>query len=227
MENLSGLEYIKRNKLLIIEKFAKNEFYTSSEIPATIFMAGSPGAGKTEFSKNLIEILEKPIVRIDADDIRDIIPGYNGANSDKFQRACIKGVEILYDYVLRNKMDAIVDGTFASFDVAKRNIERALEKNRKVAIFYIFQRPELAWKFTKIREEKEGRHISSEVFIDAFFKSKENVDKIKNIFRSRVTVFLVEKDFENNMEKFNINIDRIDNFLKINYTFKNLKDILK
>lgn len=35
--------------------------------PAAIFMAGLPGAGKTEFSKRLIEFSDVPFVRIDMD----------------------------------------------------------------------------------------------------------------------------------------------------------------
>jgi len=224
---MDHLEYIKRNKKLIIDKFANKEIYQPQKNPATIFMAGSPGAGKTEFSKNLIKILDKPIVRIDADEIRELIPGYIGSNSHVFQSACNKGVELLYDYLLHKKLDGVIDGTMASISVARKNIERAISKNRQVAIVYIYQNPEVAWEFTKAREKKEGRHITKKVFIESFFKSKENVNELKKIFGNKVVVYLIEKDFKHNIEKFQINITNIDSFLKIEYTPQTLEKVLK
>ncbi len=45
-------KFIKKNKKLLIEKFANLDLYKPVVSPVTIFMAGSPGAGKTEFSKS-------------------------------------------------------------------------------------------------------------------------------------------------------------------------------
>mgnify|MGYP001462573950 CR=1 FL=1 len=65
------------------------------------------------------------MVRIDADDIRELMRevGYNGANAEQFQHAATKGVNILYDEVLRKKYSAILDGTFA-YGNWRENIER-------------------------------------------------------------------------------------------------------
>lgn len=101
--------FIKEHKRFIIDKFASLEKYPPREHPFSMFMAGSPGAGKTEFSKALfessdfLESTEFPIyaVRIDADEIKDIIPQYNGGNSDVVQGASSLGVEKLYDSVLK------------------------------------------------------------------------------------------------------------------------------
>ncbi|HAT74366.1 MAG: Zeta toxin [Candidatus Moranbacteria bacterium GW2011_GWF2_36_839] len=223
---MNPTEYIKSNKKILIQKFASPAVYESKKIPATIFMAGSPGAGKTEFSKNLIKILDKPLVRIDADEIRELFPDYTGSNSHLFQSACSKGVEILYDHILHKKYDAIIDGTLASIGVARKNISRALNHDRLVAIFYLYQDPKIAWEFTKAREEKEGRRITKDVFVDTFFKAKENVDALKEIFGDKIVLFLIEKDFKHDVEKFRINIPSIDNLLKIDYTPQTLKKML-
>ena len=78
--------YAKKNKKKIRKQFIGDEL-KSNDQPVFIFMAGAPGAGKTEFSKHLINQLQKNelrngIVRIDADEIRKIfIPmGYKGKN---------------------------------------------------------------------------------------------------------------------------------------------------
>ena len=106
-------KYIKEHKALLIEKFASENIYVPDVHPVSLFMAGSPGAGKTEVSKRLIEEFENKPVRIDADEIRSMFDGYTGANAHIFQSACTIGVHKLYDYVLKRGFNAILDGTFA------------------------------------------------------------------------------------------------------------------
>lgn len=47
----------KDNKKIIIQKFADLSIYLPVQNPTTYFMAGSPGAGKTEYSKSFIKEL--------------------------------------------------------------------------------------------------------------------------------------------------------------------------
>jgi len=221
-------KFIKKNEKSIIEKFASLEKFPSRDNPFSIFMAGSPGAGKTEFSKAFIESSEpdSPLyaVRIDADEIKDIIPQYKGNNSDVVQGAASLGVEKLYDYILKHNQNVIVDGTFAKYEIAYRNIKRSIEKKRIVSIFYIYQDPLVAWDFTQKREKIEGRYIPKEAFINSFFAAKENVERIKSEFKDKVMIFLIKKnDIDNSIEKFWVNIDSVDNYIKMTYTFDSLR----
>jgi len=70
-----AVKFIKDNKKLLINKFANPEIYTPRKEPITIFMAGMPGAGKTEISKGLVNELKTKPVRIDADEIRELFSG--------------------------------------------------------------------------------------------------------------------------------------------------------
>ena len=45
-----AIKFVKSHKNEIVSKFANKLKYPPVEKPFTIFMAGSPGAGKTEFS---------------------------------------------------------------------------------------------------------------------------------------------------------------------------------
>ena len=54
-------------------------------------MAGTLGAGKTEFIEELMNISEKLFVHIDADKIKQWIPTYNGLNSHLLQGASALG----------------------------------------------------------------------------------------------------------------------------------------
>lgn len=176
-------EFIKKNKRLLFEKFASDKIYKPNEKPISLFMAGSPGAGKTEYSKRFIEKFNSDMIRIDADDIRQIIPQYNGANSDVVQGAASIAVDILYSHALKNKYNLLLDGTFAKFDIVYRNVERSIDKNREVMICYIYQDPLVAWAFTKKREKLEGRMVPKKAFIEAFINARKNVIKIKSIIK--------------------------------------------
>lgn len=219
-------KFIKKNKNLLFENFASSKIYKPNKNPISLFMAGSPGAGKTEYSKRFIERFDSNIVRIDADEIREIIPQYNGANSDVVQGAASIAVDILYSYSLRNKYNLLLDGTFARFNIAYRNIERSINKNRKVAIYYIYQDPLVAWEFTKKREKLEGRKVPREVFIESFLNAKKNVIKIKSIFKDKIKVYLVIKDYSNNIKESYLDV-HIDSYLKIKYSERKLSEILK
>lgn len=225
-ESEEAKEFIKKNKKKLFEKFASNEFLTPTENAVSIFMAGSPGAGKTEYSKRMIDEFEGDIARIDADEIRKIIPQYTGANSDVVQGAASIGVDVLHSHVLKKKYNLLLDGTFAKFDISERNIKRSIKKGREVVICYVYQEPLIAWEFTKKREKLEGRKVPKKVFIEAFINSRKNVMKIKSLYNEKVKVFLIIKDYSNNIRESYFDV-YIDSHLKTKYTKDDLENILK
>ena len=120
-------KFIKQHKTELCLKFANPSLYPPIKNPSAYFMAGSPGAGKTEYSKSFIKILEakepeRKIVRIDADEIKEFIPQYTGKNSTQIQGASAIGVEKLMDSVFKNNQDFLLDGTMARYSISYRNI---------------------------------------------------------------------------------------------------------
>lgn len=230
-----AFEYIKIHSSELISKFASLDEYPTILNPEAFFMAGSPGAGKTEYSIKFIKLLEekdvkRKIVRIDADEIRSFIPMYDKHNSDLVQRAAVKGVDILLNKVFDKDQEFLLDATFAVFDISYKNIARALKHGRKISIFYIHQDPLKAWQLTQVRENIEGRKVPKEVFIKAYFNAKENVNKIKAEFGKEVTLTLIDKNYSlgaEGLEKTFINIDNIDNYLKMKYNTNFLEENLK
>ena len=221
-----SIKYIKNNRVKLIEQFASLAKYPPDKNPIALYMAGCPGAGKTEFSKYLIQVIDThTVVRIDADEIRSFIPYYTGDNSDQVNSACYIGVEKLLDHCLQNDQNYILDGTFSfKYKKAKQNIERALKRDRTVVLNYIYQDPMLAWEFAKAREIKEGRSIPKKYFIDALFDSIHNANQVKKDLHKQVTLNLVVKNFDNELEKIHLNIDAIDSFVTVDY---NKHDLIK
>jgi predicted ABC-type ATPase len=228
-----GIIYAKRNKMRIARELTNpTKFHPEGE-PISVFMAGSPGAGKTEFSKSLINIIEEArhcnVVRIDTDEVRAQLPGYVGGNAYLFQGAASLIVEKVHDLVLKQKQTFIFDGTFAKYEKAVQNIERSLGVGRRVFVFYLYQAPEIAWRFTKAREATEGRNIPREAFIEQFIGARNAVEGVRNKFGEGVVVFLVRKNFEKNTVDRVIEVaqgNSFDDFLDEHYNENQLKQLI-
>ncbi|MBI3282919.1 zeta toxin family protein [Candidatus Curtissbacteria bacterium] len=220
-----AFEWVKQHKKYLFLKFADFDSYPKDPYPTTVFMAGSPGAGKTEFSRRLAEGFKQKPVIIDADEIRKIIPGYTGKKAFLFQKAATKGVNLLYDYVCKNGLNVIIDGTFA-YAQPVENIKRSLKYNRNIEIYFLHQNPIVSWKFTKVRERKEFRNVPKDVFINAYLKSIENVTLVKKEFGNKIKLNLVIKDFTKSLQTLHLNTSGIEKLLPKLYTGKELTKIL-
>jgi predicted ABC-type ATPase len=229
MNDLSKLadSWVRSNRKKLIAKFCSGAKSAKGYNPTTIFMAGTPGAGKTEFSIKLIESFRDNIVRIDADEIRQMMReiGYNGANAEIFQHASTKGVNKIYDEVLKKNYNAIVDGTFA-YGNWRENVERSLQKSRIVEIYYLYQDPLIAWDFVKKREKNQGRAVPMSAFLESYQKSIDNVQKAIEVFGKNITVYFAKNNYTKNVEYIEVDVNDIDKLLPARYTKEELKQVL-
>lgn len=230
----AAIDFARKNKISIARELTDTNRFPKDDHPISVFMAGSPGAGKTEFSKELIGILEDggqhKVVRIDADELRDRMPGYTGHNSNLFQGAVSLVVEKIHDLVLLQNQTFILDGTFSKYEKAADNIRRSLEKNRKIFIFYVYQTPLAAWRLTQARELLEGRKIPKSAFIEQFENAKGTVEAVRREFIDRAVIFLVKKDFDTSTTREIVKMidsnTSIDSYIGEHYTKKKLEELL-
>ena len=225
--------YAKQHRAAVARELASLELYPSDDYPVSVFMAGSPGAGKTEVSRAFISMMQaggSNALRIDPDDFRDHFPEYTGQNSSLFQRGVTLFVERTLDVVYRQRQSFLLDGTLANIDVARRNISRALAKeNRSAQIIYVYQRPELAWEFVLAREKKDGRNIPCAEFVKQFYAAKASVCQLKREFLRDLQVDVIIKDIDGGNEDVGIDLsaDEIDGFVNQPYDHDQLVGILK
>lgn len=217
-----SLTYAKEHKKAFLEKLLQDKAVSVNK--DALFMAGSPGAGKTEVASTLTDMMQD-IVHIDADDFRSQFPGYNGSNSSDFQKGASYLVDYCYTEVLKKGFSFILDGTFA-IEKSLKNIERALGRGYNVEIYYTYQDPLRAWEFTKLREKKEGRLVPKETFIRAFFQSRKNIAQVQEAFGNQVNVNIVFKDFQNNISDIHFNVEHIDLILPLDVTRDELEERL-
>lgn len=220
-----AVQWVKSHAKEIVEKFAGS--YPRAEGGAiSIFMAGSPGAGKTEFSKNLVAILEKKnhrIVRIDPDAIRESLPMYIPGKAELFQSAVAIAVEKIHDHALKKNQHFLLDGTSANLGKFQSNIQRSLAKDRNVIVEYVYQQPFVAWDFTQKREEVEGRNILRSVFIEQFFAAYENVEKVKKEFGNRIEVDVIKRNIKTGEYDIQFDVQSIAEYLSLGYTKEDLE----
>lgn len=216
-----ALAFAKANRNAIAIKYTNKKDYLPEVDPVSIFMAGSPGAGKTETSISLIKVLgiEKKFNRIDPDDLRSEFQLYNGSNSYLFQRAVSILVERLHDKVLQQKQSFILDGTLSNLAVARKNISRSLKRKRQILIYYCYQDPILAWQFVLKREKVEGRKILINDFINQYFSARNVVNKLKEIYENKINIFIVERTLnEENLRIIQL-ANNIDSHIAEKYTY--------
>lgn len=218
----------KKNKKHIARTVASLDKFPREKDPVSVFMAGSPGAGKTEASLELIkQFPDTPILRIDADELRSEFVAYNGSNSHLFQSAVSLFVEAIHDHALKNSQSFILDGTLHSEIKARENIDRSLSKGRTVQILYVYQNPVAAWRFVQSREKLEGRRILPKDFIHQFFESKSTVNGLKQYYGTQIKVDLLIKNFDNSTKLYKAGIDNIDSYINDDYSPESLAAVIE
>ena len=226
--SLRAKQWIRENRKKLISEFCNPEIYPPSDNPITIFMAGTPGAGKTEFSITLIETFGGSFVRIDADEIRERMRplGYDGLNAELFQEAANKGVNVLFDHANRKGgQNVVLDGTFA-YGNWRENVERSLDHGRTVEIYYLHQDPLVAWDFVQKRQAEHGRAVPVDVFVRSYRQSIENVQKAIELFGKNVTVYFAKNNYTKTVESIAVDVHNIEKLLGKRYTEDELKELL-
>ncbi|MBL4743407.1 MAG: zeta toxin family protein [Cycloclasticus sp.] len=234
-ENLllsEALQFARKNKKRIAKELTDIRLYPPEEGPVSVFMAGSPGAGKTETSIQLIKNASAStsenlkVLRIDADELRTRFEGYDGCNSSLFQAPVSILVEKIHDFALKNSQSFVLDGTLSNYEIAKSNIERSLNKGRVILIIYVYQDPKQAWAFVKAREKIEGRKVTLDTFITQYFTARHVVNKIKKVFKKSVKVDLLLKNIDGSDNFYKANIDQVDIYIPEIYTKQALEEML-
>ncbi|MCF4174321.1 MULTISPECIES: zeta toxin family protein [unclassified Vibrio] len=214
------------------KKLAKEmvDHLPQEESAVSVFMAGSPGAGKTETARNMIKTFKKEsgvdLVHIENDELRKEFEDYDGINSPLFQRPATLLVEAIHDRALKRDVSFILDSTLSSLEKAKDNIQRSLKRNRYVLIIFVYQEPEQAWCLVKAREIVEGRRVPEEVFVNQFMESQRVVSELKKLFQDQIDIIFIEKNIDGRNERPHFNVSDIDALLRKKYNRESLEAIV-
>lgn len=211
-----GLDMLNKSdfiKMMLAESGAVSE-----EEPAGLFMAGLPGSGKTEISKNLIKDSGVELLRIDMDEIAEMLPDYEPSRADEFRKPATALLSELFKYALHHKISFLMDGTFGSSQ-ADKNIKRSLKHGFRVQIIYALQDPKIAWEFTVAREKIEHRAIKFEGFVEAYYKTINNINEISKKYGDLISLDIAIKTPKNEVGGWvrGVSGSDIDEFVKAKY----------
>lgn len=206
------------NKHEFIKQLIQNCNVTPDPEPAAFFMAGLPGSGKTEISKNLIIDSGVNLLRIDMDEIAERLPGYKPNQADEFRKPATTLLSECFSYALHHNISFIMDGTFGNGQALK-NIERSLKHGFRVKIIYALQDPKAAWQFTVAREKIEHRAIRFDGFVETYYKTIRNIKAASDIFTDQISIDIAIKNTENKVEKWkrNVKSNKIDSLVNVEY----------
>jgi predicted ABC-type ATPase len=204
---VDAIAYLNKTKKSFLLKYTDE--IEKNPYKEAFLTAGMSGVGKTEFARFLKEN-DKNLLHIDTDAIREYFTtiGYNGQNSDIFQEPASKGFSKLFDYALKKGYSIILDSNLSNIEKATQNIDRLLNKDYLVNIFYLYNEPEKCYEFTRTREVLTKRKVPYDVFVKSNLDSYKTVTKLKNQFQDDIILNYIDK--KNDILHNNITLERLN-----------------
>lgn len=187
-----AIEYLNENKQIFLEQYS-NKIKPLDEKNA-IFTAGMSGVGKTEFGIFFKE-RNPDFLHIDTDDIRDFFKpvGYDGQNSNIFQKVASRGFNELFNYSLKQEYSIILDSNLSNISQAIQNIERLLKRGYNIQIYYLYNNPKVCFEYATRREIVTHRKVPKDVFIRSNINSYNTILEIKLIFKDSINLHFIDK----------------------------------
>lgn len=215
--------WAKEHKKNLVTKIIGNIQPPSDLKPVAVFLAGIPGAGKTEFIRRLLG--DNPtVVKIDLDEIVKLFPNYNSKYYYKYRTAANIIVDECVIYCRKHSLNFILDGTFG-YGKAVENIKSAL-KRHDVVIIYIWKDPIQAWQLTKDRELVTNRAIDRDGFIRSYDNVPHNLINIRKTFGNQVPIVTFKKNDTDDNFQVTQDTKIIDDLLQKRYTKDQLERLI-
>ncbi len=165
----------KDNQDKVAAKFFKR--HKTSKTKTAFFMAGIPGAGKTEFTQNTMREASPKLIPIEHDQLVEYIKGYKPEAYYNYRKAGSTLVTRIFNDCLKNGYPFVFDGTL-SHENGIRNVNKCINEGYRVVIVYIVQEAGAAWELTQARELVKKRAIERKGFIETCNRINANLYKI-------------------------------------------------
>ena len=190
-----AINFLNKNKTEFLAYFTRDIKPLNEKV--AIFTAGMSGVGKTEFGE-FLKGQNSYLLHIDTDEIREFFKpiGYNGENSDIFQKPASKGFSKLFDFAIKKSFSIILDSNLSSISKASENIDRLLNKDYKIEVFYLYNYPQKCFEYTIKREIVTKRKVPFDVFIKSNIDSFNTVTALKKQYNDRIMLHFLDKRYD-------------------------------
>ena len=205
----------------IINSFIDDVVCIQQDEPIAILMGGSPASGKSSFLKKYAPyLLKEDLLRIDADEVRSMLPEYEGWNASQTHLETKDIVETLLSdrtIGIPCEFDLIYDGTMNNTKSYKPLIALLKKLGYKIFAVYIDNVPyEVIKKRALERYQKSGRFVPMEVIDDFFEKGKTALNKIKEQVDGYMIIDGSNRDYEI-IEKGGMQLPKTRKYAKLGY----------
>lgn len=205
----------------IINSFIDDVVCIQQDEPIAILMGGSPASGKSSFLKKYAPyLLKEDLLRIDADEVRSMLPEYEGWNASQTHLETKDIVETLLSdrtIGIPCEFDLIYDGTMNNTKSYKPLIALLKKLGYKIFAVYIDNVPyEVIKKRALERYQKSGRFVPMEVIDDFFAKGKKALNKIKEQVDGYMIIDGSNRDYEI-IEKGGMQLPKTRKYGKLGY----------
>ena len=184
-------EYTEERKKLhkeIIDKLVGNALCTDQIEPIAIIMGGAPGSGKSTFLKNNAPYLQSDkIWKVDADEVRSMLPEYRGWNAPATHEEAKDVVNMLLDrYDTPCKHDLLYDGTMSNVKKYRPLIKRLKKLGYKVFLVFMnipkedsIKRALKRYQDNNAKNGEFGRYVPISVIEDFYGTGDEAFQMLK------------------------------------------------
>ena len=166
--------YIPLRKQLhkkIVDTFKKNKPCIVNRQPIAILTGGAPASGKSTFIKKYVDLDPNKVYHVDADEVRAMLPEYEGWNASQTHLETSDIVTKLIDTIGQPcEFDLIYDGTMNRADKYTDLVDKLHNLGYKVFIIYISIPKEVSIERSRERYKSMGRYVPKEV-IDKVYSS--------------------------------------------------------
>jgi predicted ABC-type ATPase len=166
--------YIPLRKQLhkkIVDTFTKNKPCIVNRQPIAILTGGAPASGKSTFIKKYVDLDPNKVYHVDADEVRAMLPEYEGWNASQTHLETSDIVTKLIDTIGQPcEFDLIYDGTMNRADKYTDLVDKLHNLGYKVFIIYISIPKEVSIERSRERYKSMGRYVPKEV-IDKVYSS--------------------------------------------------------
>ena len=170
----------KINQQAVVDRFFAD--YPPQREHMAFFMAGIPGAGKTELATNALMEMSHTLVPIEHDKLVEYIDGYRREDYYIYRKAGSVLVTRILNECLKHGYGFIFDGTLSHPNGA-RNVGRTLNAKYLTVIVYVIQDVDAAWFSTQDRNVVTGRRVEKSGFIETCNNITANLSVIYNTYK--------------------------------------------
>lgn len=159
---------------------AANKKPEKGEKPTFIFLGGRGGSGKSKFNKQVYD--KDKFVVIDADYIKEHLPGYEGWNAAYYHEESADLVEKALLLAKQQGLNVVLDATMNGLESSKRRLQWFIDAGYRTEAHYMFlpRQKSAERAIGRFLGEKNGRYVPLDKILD-MTENEKNFDEIKEM----------------------------------------------